>query len=256
MRRFLVLVAALALAAPVVPAAARVNAPPHLASVHSDFNLAIHYEGLGLAKIRAHEKQDPKKWGVGDAMDNSRADLRHALISLDEAVKAGEIHAGDASLIEHDIRDALKDDDTVDAAAKTGNFKLAESALERALASKNKGLQVLTANISSTRIVKRCVVEKPFPVYAVPAGYSGSYNDVFPHGIPKGAKGVSVKFVDAATGDPVPKEVFPGQTWSLEVKGFQPDGKFDVRVNLTGTGFGKPDANSKNWKVVVSYDCP
>jgi hypothetical protein len=39
-------------------------------------------------------------------------------------------------------------------------------------------------------------------------------------------------------------------------RGLQPDGKYDVRVNVSGQGFGKPDANSKNWKVVVSFDCP
>jgi hypothetical protein len=29
-----------------------------------------------------------------------------------------------------------------------------------------------------------------------------------------------------------------------------------MHVDVTGTGFGKPDANVKNWKVVVTYDCP
>ena len=29
-----------------------------------------------------------------------------------------------------------------------------------------------------------------------------------------------------------------------------------LRVNVSGTGFGKPNANGKNWKVVVTYDCP
>jgi hypothetical protein len=42
----------------------------------------------------------------------------------------------------------------------------------------------------------------------------------------------------------------------VPVRGFRPDGEFDVRVNVTGKGFGKPDANSKSWKVVVSFDCP
>jgi hypothetical protein len=50
--------------------------------------------------------------------------------------------------------------------------------------------------------------------------------------------------------------VFPGQTWTSTVKGFLPDGRFDVHVDVTGTGFGKPNANVKNWKVVVTYDCP
>ncbi len=40
------------------------------------------------------------------------------------------------------------------------------------------------------------------------------------------------------------------------VKGFLADGRLDVRVDVTGQGFGKQDANLKNWKVVVTYDCP
>jgi len=28
-----------------------------------------------------------------------------------------------------------------------------------------------------------------------------------------------------------------------------------VRVDVAGKSFGKPDANHKYWRVVVSYDC-
>ena len=111
-------------------------------------------------------------------------------------------------------------------------------------------------NIASEAPAKRCDVTKQFSVYAVPAGYTASTNDVFPHGIPPHAQHIKVSFIDLATGKPPTPDVFPGQTWSVEVKGFRPDGKFDVRVNVTGTGFGNPDANSKRWEVVVSYDCP
>ena len=51
-------------------------------------------------------------------------------------------------------------------------------------------------------------------------------------------------------------EVFPGQTWTFVDKGYQANGKYDVHVDVSGTGFGKPNANVKNWKVVVTFDCP
>jgi hypothetical protein len=111
--------------------------------------------------------------------------------------------------------------------------------------------EVPPANAGST-----CKVEKPFQVFAIPAGFSGSYADVYPHGIPEGAKNVKASFIDLATGKAPGPDVFPGQTWTATVKGHQPDGKFDVHVDVTGTGFGKPNANVKNWKVVVTYDCP
>jgi hypothetical protein len=111
-------------------------------------------------------------------------------------------------------------------------------------------------SIASGAPGKRCDVTKQFSVYAVPAGYTASTNDVFPHGIPPHAQHIKVSFIDLATGKPPTPDVFPGQTWSVQVKGFRPDGKFDVRVNVSGTGFGSPDANSKRWEVVVSYDCP
>ena len=41
---------------------------------------------------------------------------------------------------------------------------------------------------------------KPFQVFAVPAGYAGSYAEVYPHGIPHDAKNVRVSFIDVATG--------------------------------------------------------
>jgi hypothetical protein len=115
---------------------------------------------------------------------------------------------------------------------------------------------VTLTDVPPTNAGSTCTVEKPFQVFAIPAGFSGSYADVYPHGIPKGAKNVKASFIDLATGKAPGPDVFPGQTWTSTVKGYQPDGKFDVHVDVTGTGFGKPNANVKNWKVVVTYDCP
>ena len=131
----------------------------------------------------------------------------------------------------------------------------AQDALREGTKAKKRAINTLD-DLASRASVPRCEVTKPFSVYAVPAGYAGSTNDVFPHDIPKGAKNAEVSFVDEATGKAPGPELLPGQTWSDEVKGFQPDGKFDVRVNVTGTGFGKPNANSRSWKVVVTFDCP
>ncbi len=147
-------------------------------------------------------------------------------------------------------------------AKKPPDRKAALAALAEALKAKKKAATIFDNLIATapeatttTSTGKTCEVTKPFPVYAVPAGYSGSNSDVFPHGIPSGAKDISVSFIDEATGKAPAPDVFPGQTWSVEVRGFQPDGTFDVRVNVTGKGLGKPDANAKNWKVVVRYAC-
>jgi len=137
---------------------------------------------------------------------------------------------------------------------RAGDTK-ALSEIAKGIAAKKRAISKLD-DLASRATVPRCEVTKPFSVYAIPAGYASSTNDVFPHDIPKGAKNIEVSFVDEATGKAPAPELFPGETWSMEVKGFQPDGKFDVRVSVSGTGFGKPDANSKKWKVVVSFDCP
>lgn len=44
-------------------------------------------------------------------------------------------------------------------------------------------------------------------------------------------------------------------TWKATNKGFLPDGRLDIHVDVTGTGFGAQDANKRHWKVVVTYDC-
>lgn len=131
--------------------------------------------------------------------------------------------------------------------------------LGAAIAAKKRALATITAIVDDLSAdpgdeATQCSVTKPFKIYAIPDGYAGAYADVYPH-VPKGAKNVRVAFKDAATGGPAPAQPFPNQTWKATVKGFLPDGRFDVRIDLTGTGFGAPDANAKNWIVVVTYDC-
>lgn len=133
--------------------------------------------------------------------------------------------------------------------------KTALAHVQAALVYKKKALSILE-DLSTSLPAAPCEVTKPFQVFAVPQGYAGSYAEVYPHGIPHDAKNVQVSFIDLATGKAPGAEVFPGQTWKATVKGYQPDGKFVVHIDVTGTGFGKPDANVKNWKVVVTYDCP
>ena len=133
--------------------------------------------------------------------------------------------------------------------------KAAFAHVQAALVYKKKALSILD-DLSTTASATPCEVTKPFQVFAVPQGYAGSYAEVYPHGIPHDAKNVQVSFIDLATGKAPGPDVFPGQTWKATVKGYQPDGKFVVHIDVTGTGFGKPDANVKNWKVVVTYDCP
>ena len=103
-----------------------------------------------------------------------------------------------------------------------------------------------------------CESEKPFPLYAVPATYGGASTDVYPHNVPKGAKNIEVKFVDAASGNPAPEHPFPGQSWTSKIVGFETRGGetvLHVHLDVTGTGYGKPDEHSVNWKVIVTWDC-
>ena len=135
--------------------------------------------------------------------------------------------------------------------------KAALAHVQAALVYKKKALSTLDDLITTLPSgATTCEVTKPFQVFAVPQGYAGSYAEVYPHGIPHNAKNIQVSFIDLATGKAPAPEVFPGQAWTATVKGYQPDGKFVVHIDVTGTGFGKPDANVKNWKVVVTYDCP
>ena len=206
---------------------------------------AIHNEQSALVLL----DKSPIPWDkVREHINNSLGYLVEVRVAVKSAAGGGA-HPGDVSLVEGDLTNALDSDHAAVQFARQEKAHLVSGALHRGLAAKHKAL------LLASQLTTRCEARKEFQVFAIPEGFSGSFSDVFPHGIPKGAKGMAVRFVDSATGKaPVP-EVFPGQTWESQVKGFTSDGKLDVRVNLSGTGFGKPDANAKTWTVVVTYDC-
>jgi hypothetical protein len=124
--------------------------------------------------------------------------------------------------------------------------------VRNAISHKKKAIAILES------FSNRCETTKEFELFAIPAGYAGSTADVFPHGIPKGAKNIEVRFVDTATGHPAPEEPFPGQTWTSSVKGFEKRGGetvLHVHIDVAGDGYGKPDQHHVKWRVVVSWDC-
>ena len=240
------MVAALLAAAVLTPATPARPAESPLA-VANEITTAISAEKVVLSFF----KESPVPWNkVVDWLQRSKLDLGYAKSKLGGA--ASQLHPGDATRIGDDIDDAIHQDSVALAGARAKSEAKVKAALERALAIKQKAFLVVE-NYSHG---ERCTAEKPFQVFAVPEGYAGSYAEVYPHGIPKDAKGIHVTFIDTATGKAPGVEVFPGQTWKATVKGYQPDGKFVVHIDVSGTGFGKPDANVKNWKVVVTYDCP
>lgn len=237
------------LAVIVVPLSAAGTKPPLTAQKAAAYVQIVEFEiGQERKAIASIGKDDE----TADRILETSADrLGMAVVNLQDYSIPGASPSVDlqsAESMETKAREELK------LHTKAGD-KAALADVAAALQYKKRALARLET-LTTTQTAERCFVTKPFPVYAIPEGFSGSYNDVFPHGIPKDAKNIEVSFFDLATGKaPVPG-IFPGQTWSSEIKGFQPNGKFDVRVNVSGTGFGKPNANVKNWKVVVTYDCP
>jgi hypothetical protein len=128
-------------------------------------------------------------------------------------------------------------------------------AIRKAIALKKKAQGALADYLVGAT---SCESEKPFPLYAVPATYSGASTDVYPHNVPKDAKNIEVKFVDAASGKPAPEHPFPGQSWTSKIVGFETRGGetvLHVHIDITGTGYGKPDEHSVNWKVIVTWSC-
>jgi hypothetical protein len=185
--------------------------------------------------------------------------IEHAQAELDAAEKKGELSETTATkvrrrleaahAIDYKLEKQMQTTDKPSPAVQANEIRQ----LKNALSLKREAFATLVGEYSLT--AKKCTAEKEFDVYAIPAGYGGSNADVFPHGIPRNANHISVSFVDTATGKAPGAEVFPGQTWSSDIEGFRPDGTLDVRVDVAGKGFGKPDANRKHWRVVVSYDC-
>lgn len=243
MRRIFPIVCLLALLA--VPAAQARNVPQRIKRITE---LAVARERAVLDAL----EQTPPDWEQA----RSKLDLELAVGSLisDEAAKAvreGTMDAGSGSRISAAGKELEVVDKQAYRAAGDRDAQAAKTALERGLALKERIFLIVSGVVETAR----CSTEKQFDVYAIPDGYQSSYAEVYPHGIPKDAKNVHVRFVDAVTGKPAPAEPFSGQTWTSTVKGYQPNGKFVVRVDLTGTGFGKPDANKDAWKVVVTWDC-
>jgi hypothetical protein len=187
--------------------------------------------------------------------------IEHALEALSEAEKSGDVPMGPAAKARKLLDEAHKLDETVKKAmsanATTASPTLRQALvrdLRNALSYKREALTIIEKWVLPP--APQCQANKEFEVYPIPAGFTGSYSEVYPHGIPRDAKGIRVRFVDAATGQPVPEELFPGETWTADVKGFRADGALVVRVDITGKGFGKPNEDGKSWRVIVQYDCP
>lgn len=166
-------------------------------------------------------------------------------------------NADGAAPIVKDIQEAVHDDHVaIDHQGDKSKAKTLAS-ISAALALKKKAIALL-APYELASGSAACEAEKQFPLYAIPAGYTGSYTDVYPHGVPTDAQGIEVKFVDAATGKPAPANPFPGQTWASKIVGFTTRGGqnvLHVHIDVSGAGIGKPNADSVEWKVIVTWKC-
>jgi hypothetical protein len=211
-----------------------------------------------LAKALAAEAKAKQQLGTRNYAA-ARATLQQAGSHLGAIVAAvgvgltqGDLDQGDAQVIHQFAMKAWHEDNVAVAAAKKRNRAAALAALAEAGRLK---VQLKKAIDDAASTFGRCEATKEFDVYAVPQGFAGSYADVYPHGVPEDATNIRFSFIDTATGKPPAPQLFPGQTWKATNKGFLPDGRLDIRVDVTGTGFGAQDANKKHWKVVVTYDC-
>lgn len=182
--------------------------------------------------------------------------LYQSIERLQEARKLIKGHDG-ADPIVTNLDDAIGDDHTAISHQSDKPPTKALDAIRKALALKKKAQGQLTNYLTGSG-GKTCESEKQFPLYAVPETYSGSYTDVYPHNVPKDATNLQISFVDAATGKPAPAHPFPGQSWTAKIVGFETRGGepvLHVHIDITGTGYGKPDQHSVNWKVIVSWSC-
>lgn len=247
MRTLALAAAALLLA---VPAASARHTTSPLANATGWTKAALASERAALAALNAQ----PPNWKEADKQATvSLLRLDAVSKNLANAPKVHELSSSTATAREDDVR-AIEDHDAraIDSIRKKDE-QMARTALLAAVSAKQALITQLVDDAAAAR--KQCTAEKPFDIFAVPAGYAGAYADVFPHGVPRDAKNIRVHFIDLATGNPAPSEVFPGQTWTSKVVGFLPDGRLHVHLDVSGTGIGKPDENSKHWKVVVTYDC-
>ena len=201
----------------------------------------------------AFERKSLTQMGKHDVLPHVY--LYQSVDKLQEARALIRGHDG-ADPIVKDISDAVGDDHTAISHQNDKPPTKSLDAIRKALALKKKAQGLLsTYEIGGGKV---CESEKAFPLYAVPATYSGSYTDVYPHNVPKDAKDIEIHFVDAATGKPVPAHPFPGQSWAAKIVGFETRGGepvLHVHNDVTGQGIGKPDEKFVNWKVIVSWSC-
>jgi hypothetical protein len=248
MRAIAVIAAALLLGIPAASARSTVN--PVAGATHA-VNAALTRE---RAALDALNKQPPNFSEANNQAYLSLLVLDIAIKDIRKAPAANELTSGVANGLEDDLYEIKDHDHSALSAIHKKDAKAARAALLAAINAKQHLITELNDHGGTTES-KTCTQEKPFDVFAVPAGYAGAYADVFPHGVPKNAKNMKVTFIDLATGKAPAAELFPGQTWKSKVVGFLPDGRLHVHIDVSGTGIGKPDENSKHWKVVVTYDC-
>jgi hypothetical protein len=218
--------------------------PAQAKTAYAKLDTAIAQERRALAQV-----------GKSDVLPHVY--LFQSIDALQEARAAIKAADGAAPIV-HDITEAIYEDHTgIDHQSDKSHAKILD-AIRKALAWKKKAQSGLSDYLVGGGSEKTCDSEKPFPLYAVPATYSGSTTDVYPHNVPKDAKDLQIKFVDAATGKPAPEHPFPGQSWTAKIVGFETragEPVLHVHIDITGTGIGKPNEKFVNWKVIVTWAC-
>jgi hypothetical protein len=233
----LVLIAAVALPLTAVPAG-KPKAPKLKAQIAASWvRSAIKREKQALTDTNRKDFEKDVELSVFDLLSAA-----HAVDPYDSGRAGPEIEA------------AIRSDNRSE-----NSGKRAAGYVHEAMLHKRKALVALEAFTGEDEGY-RCEAEKEFTLYAVPAGYTASYADVYPHGIPRNAKNIRLEFVDARTHRPIKEdeEAFEGQTWKASIKGFKTRGGktvLHVHVDVTGKGVGKPDEISDEWAVRVSWDC-
>jgi len=248
MRAIAVIAAALLLGIPA--ASARQTLNPVAGATHA-VQAALTRERRALDALN---KQPPNWTEANNEAYLSLLVLDLAIKDIGKAPAANEMKSATANALDDDAHTIKDHDHAALTAIHNKDAQAARAALLAAINAKQHLITELNDHGGTTES-KTCTAEKPFDVFAVPAGYAGSYADVFPHGVPKNAKNMKVTFIDLATGKAPAAELFPGQTWKSKIVGFLPDGRLQVHIDVSGTGIGKPDENAKHWKVVVTYDC-
>ncbi|HWX09338.1 MAG TPA: hypothetical protein VNY33_05120 [Gaiellaceae bacterium] len=207
-------------------------------------------------RFDGHDYSPKQAAQVRDFALGARSTLRGATVQLGDAI--------DSHTLPKDVEADISRAETLDLEA----IKLLNAApphigeamklVQTAIPLKLHAMQLMQ---TLTPPARTCEATKEFPVYPVPgtAGVVASTNDVFVHNVPNDAKNIKVSFVDLATGrPPTAAEFGPQQTWQASAGDFQTHGgalTYHVNVTVKGQGSGPENANAKDWKVVVTYDC-